>query len=390
MTKTLNIEKSFNETTENYEKFSIFFKECGECFCNIMNSTDKAKTFALFSPEENISGFTGTLSSAIRQADLVFTNIDESFKNYGKQLKLSDVFGHILNDRKAYKEESGMLSNKYREIKSGLINDSAVLYVNVCGLIKKLNETYRDYSSSSSTSSNNDNLIQPQSSHGSILQSMNKMVVSNKMTKLYAQYMHNVSDYISFREKIKLCNQEITQYNHDHHTNLNKIDDTLFQNFLTIILPKLCKNISQLGQEFIEQANLLQSKINKIDFEYDFKDYVYNSDLTFKDIIAPRFEPYKFTSPFASPDQIYIQKHHMNYFPVGVAVPISDFQPETQNEVPLIKGKSVYLMEKEPRKGWILVMTLPLAQIGFAPISFLKILTDNITLSKDQIFIRRK
>lgn len=394
MSKILLVEKSYDETTESYKKLSHYFKEYGEFFCNVMTPAQKAQKFALYAPDENIPGFTGTLSSAIWQADLVFTNIDESFKNYGSKLKLTDIFDRLYKDRTTNKEDSGMLSCQYREIKSGLIHDSAILYVNVCELTKKLNDTYRDYASpsqsSTPTNSTPDLLMQTPNTHGKIFQSVNKMVISNKISKLYAQYIHSVSDYISYRESIKQCNQEITEYTHSHHINLNRIDDTIFQNFLTIILPKVCKNISQLGQEIIDQANIFQSKIDQINFEADFKEYINVSKLSFKDIKAPRFEPYKFRSPFASPNQIYIQRIKVNYFPIGNAVALSDFDPETKNEVKLTKGKPVYLMEKEPRNGWMLVMTLPLAKIGFVPFSYLKILSDNLELNNENMFNKNK
>lgn len=385
MSKELNIEKSFNETTENYEKLSAFFKQCGESYCNVLNSEDKEIKIPILQLNQETSSVKGTLNFAILRAHFVFTNIDEAFKNYGKILKLSEVFDHLRKNRDACKEESGMLSNKYRKIKSDFIKDSAVLYVNVCELIKKLNETYRDYASSSST----DNIIQPQNSHGSIFHNMNKMVISNKMSKLYSQYLHYVSNYISYRESIKLCNQEITDFNIVHHSNLSKIDESLFQNFLIICLPKVCKGLFELGQNIIEQASNLQEKVNQINFEYDFKDYIHDSNFTFKDIDAPVFKPYNFTSPFAAPDQLFIPRHCINYFPIGIAVALSDFTPKSQNEVDLIKGKSVYLMEKETRKGWMLVMTIPLTKIGFVPFSYLKVITYDINLNQDKILNRK-
>lgn len=385
MSKALDIEKPYNETTENYEKISIFFKQSGECYCNILNSAEKEKKF---SNDEKMPGVNEAFNMATKQIELVFTNIDEAFKTYGKTLKLSEVFEQLFQNRNIYKEESGTLSNKYYEIKSGLIKDSAVLYVNVCEIIKKLNDIYRD--SASSPASTDDNIIQPQNSHGSIFQNMNKMVVSSKISKLYSQYMHNISNYISYRESIKLCNQEIADYNQVHYANLDRIDITMFQSLLRVVFPKVCNSLNQLGQEIIEQANQFHSKIDQINFENDFKAFISNSNITFKDIKVPQFEPYNFTSPFAVPDQVYIQRHSINYFPVGTAVALSDFTPESPNEVPLVKGKSIYLMEKEARKGWILVMTMPLAKIGFVPFSYLKITSCDINLNQDQILNRKK
>jgi hypothetical protein len=112
--------------------------------------------------------------------------------------------------------------------------------------------------------------------------------------------------------------------------------------------------------------------MGRVDFTRDFVDFVRDADFKFVDVSPPPFDRFRFSSKFARPDVSVVERFVMPYLPLRIAVARADFVPEGPDELPLKKGKYVYLMQ-QPKNGWVFAMTRAYGKYGFVPSQFVDV-----------------
>jgi hypothetical protein len=154
---------------------------------------------------------------------------------------------------------------------------------------------------------------------------------------------------------------------------LKGLDEVSPQDEVHNSLIAISKLIRRFSTKFTTTGMLLRASSGQIDFARDFTEFVRNANLRFMDIPPVRFDRFKFTSRYAVPDIVNLQRFTMPYLPIGVARILEDFEGQSPDELSVRKGQVVYLMQK-PDEGWIFVMRKPYGVCGFVPESFAEVI----------------
>jgi hypothetical protein len=120
-------------------------------------------------------------------------------------------------------------------------------------------------------------------------------------------------------------------------------------------------------------ATSLGSLAGEVSFDRDFDEFVKGYDLHFIDISPPPFDRFKFTSRYAVPDIVNLERFTMPYLPIGVAKVLADFDGGSGDELKVKEGQLVYVMQPA-KEVWVFVMQKPYGVCGFVPGSFLSII----------------
>jgi hypothetical protein len=133
-----------------------------------------------------------------------------------------------------------------------------------------------------------------------------------------------------------------------------------------------CDSLARIGERISDAGLAVRQLAEKIDFETDFSAFVKHADLKFVDVSPPPFERFKFSSRYAAPDVCVIERFTMPYLPISIARAKAAFEAQSQDELSLKKGQSIYLMQRI--QPWVLAMTRVYAICGFVPGEYVEIL----------------
>ena len=157
------------------------------------------------------------------------------------------------------------------------------------------------------------------------------------------------------------------------------------QNRLDLIssLAGISRQIHKFSQTMSLAAEDLSAATLK--HETDFALFIENLHLKFIDISPPPFEKFKFSSPFIEPDGSPIVRFKLSYFPLSMVEALADFEAEDEDEINLIKGQRIFLMEKNS-DGWVLALKLSYQKFGFVPSTYVKQVGIGLAVAKEEGF----
>jgi hypothetical protein len=135
---------------------------------------------------------------------------------------------------------------------------------------------------------------------------------------------------------------------------------------------QISAGLGRLAEQFKAHSVALTGSSKQVDFTKDFREFVKRADFRFIDISPSPFDRFKFTSRYAVPDVINIERFTMPHLPLYIARVIADFTGEDRDELSVTTGQVIYLMQN-PRDQWVFAMQRPFGICGFVPTNFVRI-----------------
>ena len=351
MSKRDKQNQNFSAATEDY--LSINSVMCKVCDLSSQLNISASKIASVKVPsrvDETIPGSPGTL-------------LDLATALYSACSKLQSSFHVIYND---------IANNEMRKLK-GIIAQ------------READKAIVDETLKTSESFDKHLMTRTMTQHKNVMDSvakMNEFVEKNpnvrnnmagaaktKLPSLWQAYQQNLGQFMSDRQCLKISATDLEQKMSSHLSYLDSCEQDRRKELNDVMQGILNKaniipTVDAIREELVQASNW-------VDFR---KDFIRNADthkIAFFDMPKPKFERFKFSNQFTQPDRFYIPRFRLDFFPIAAAVAIKDFEPESQNELRLVKGKRVYLMETQTQ-DWVLVMSPSWCQIGYVPLSHIK------------------
>ena len=155
------------------------------------------------------------------------------------------------------------------------------------------------------------------------------------------------------------------------------------------------ENNNSVIQKIETLIDSLNSSIDKIDFDSDFKTFIKTKKIIRYDIIPEEFKPIDSNHPVFNELNIQLVTivPSLQIYPLAIAKVLRTFSPEYSNEIAITRGKLVYFLE-DLSFDWVLIRNPYTRAIGYAPSSFFEIVspTTGVIMNKcyiDQLLIPR-
>lgn len=201
------------------------------------------------------------------------------------------------------------------------------------------------------------------SSHG-------KKVSTKNLTAAWNQYCQALDKFMGEREALKLSTDNLELKMVRHAEDVAEMDRVVMDRARAGVLTPIVACMHELQKELARVAVQLEDSTKLCNADSDVASM--NNGIRFCDDALPEFKRYEFKSPYYKLDRMALPPFKVEYFPVGAAVARADFTPVGESEVPLEKGRRVFLMEAmRSEQPWTMVMTCGWRRIGFVPTAYL-------------------
>lgn len=271
----------------------------------------------------------------------LFSEFTETFKNNDYER-----FKKICESRIAKKKEGDEMLAESEGHDKNLVDQTVKRHKSLSDAVTKLNDFVRS------------------------IQGKQKIPTRQLAQNYWAQYVQRLSDFISEREALKRSTDTLEVKMARHVDALEDYENDAKTDLCNNVFIPIVAGLDQMGKKVSDIADDIGKKC-VFDFESDFEQSLKETRIRFCDDEMPKFERYKFSSKYNQPDRLAVPEFKVEYFPVAAATATCDFTPEGAGEVPLKKGRRVFLME-EPAEDWTLVMTCGWGRIGFVPTSHIE------------------
>ncbi|KAH0794065.1 hypothetical protein GPJ56_001943 [Histomonas meleagridis] len=365
MSKKEVIDSHFESATREYnlivkicEQTIELFKKYGQPSFDLQQSRYNPQ-----SVEDYIPGFPGSLFDAVWQISITMESIHAAYTNFATCFKNEEfaALKEILEKRQKNKSISDMRVNTSEDIDKQLVTTTFTYHTQLLDAANKIN----DYVSKS------------------IAQKTSKSSMKRTLTNLWQSYSKCLGDFLPAREALKVSTDEMESATSRHINSINESEVQAKSELCQRVFKPYLEKVGVLVQSIQVTSNKLNELCSKIDFDSDFNSFTKSANFHFVDIEVPHFERFKFSSRFTMPDRIYIPRFKFLYFPLQAAVAKANFRPESASELPLEKGRRIYLMEQmESGKDWILALLCGWGKIGFVPSSFVEVIGSKLGVLK--------
>ncbi|KAH0794742.1 hypothetical protein GPJ56_001289 [Histomonas meleagridis] len=350
--------KEYNLVVKICEQTIELFKKYGQPSFDLQQSRYNPQ-----SVEDYIPGYPGSLFDAVWQISITMESIHAAYTNFATSFKSEELLTlkDTLEKRQKTKSISDMRVNSSEDIDKQLVSSTFTYHTQLLDATNKIN----DYVSKA------------------VAQKTSKSSMKRTLTNLWQNYTKFLSDFIPSREALKFSTDEIESATSHHINSINECEVKAKSDICQKVFKPYLEKVGVLVQSIQVTARKLRELSSKIDFDSDFNSFAKTASFRFVDVEAPKFERFKFSSRFTMPDRIYIPKFKFIYFPLLAAVAKADFEPESKDELPLRKGRRVYLMEAvSAESDWVLALSCGWGKIGFVPTSFIEVIGDKLATLK--------
>ncbi|OHT04780.1 hypothetical protein TRFO_06229 [Tritrichomonas foetus] len=356
---------NFNAASEEYNAIDTLFIKMNEIGQQFGQSASKFTQIKIpLNPEDTIPGLPGTLMDVTTALFNMFSKSQMVFQTYttnvvtGPLMNLRVIKSERESDKKMIDGTVHTSESFDKHLLQRMITQQRALMDS----INKLND-YADKNPTCKTTPTNSQ--------------------RSKVTSLWQNYIQNLGKFLAERQSLKISASDLERKLSSKKSFLETSEADRRKAFYTTVMCNLSETIGQISTEISKVRTEFENSLKLLNFNSDFKTFSTCHKLNFYDFPRPKFERFKFSSQFTQPDQFYIPRFKLDYFPLYAGVALGDFTPESPNEIPLVKGKRVYLME-EVTHNWVLAMNPSWCQIGFIPSTYVNVVGTQLAyLRKD-------
>ena len=198
---------------------------------------------------------------------------------------------------------------------------------------------------------------------------LTKSATKSKITAAYQHYMTLQKQYLSECEDLDDCINQINQLRSHYSESHNQ--ETFKLRIANESLKSLLDHLDTMGKDLNSLSQSISTASENLDFSADYHKFIDQNQFKFYDTVPFPFERFKFSSQYVQPDVSPVVRFKMLYFPLSMAEAIGDFTAEDEDEMSLVKGQRIFLME-EPINGWILSLRLSYQKFGYIPETYVK------------------
>ena len=206
-----------------------------------------------------------------------------------------------------------------------------------------------------------------------------KSASTKNVTTVWSQYCQALGDFLAEREALKISTDSLEMKMVTHCEQIEETETEMREQLCSKVFVPVVAGVQQMGQAIKSVADQIGRNC-VCDIDADLK-LLRQKGIRFCDDELPKFKRHEFSSVYYMPERMVIPQFKVEYFPMGAAVAKADFTPQDENEVPLEKGRTVYLMEPvEADQPWTMVMTCGWRRIGFVPSAYLDVAAGKIAV----------
>lgn len=360
------INQNYQNISDEYNIIENILSKNAEYGLQLGNSSSKFSPIKIpQTPEETLPGIPGTLLDTTNYMINALARLQGVFQKFSTDMAMNELYQlrSIKSERDSNKEMIDNNLDNSESFDKHVIERAISQHKIVNDAVAKLNE----YVEKNPT---------PQKKGVSPLKS--------KLPSLWLSYFEKLGKFNAERQTFKLSSNDLEHKMSSNRLFFNDNEETAFISTSNRVIKPLSEHLGEIAPGIHSVIVDFEKSLNWLKFPSDFKQFSQTHRISYGDIPLPTFEPFKFSSQFTQPDQSFVPRFQMDYFPLHAAVVLANYQAESRNEISLIKGKRVYLMEN-PNQNWVLAMNPYFGKIGFIPSSYVKIVGKKLAYAKKEI-----
>lgn len=199
-----------------------------------------------------------------------------------------------------------------------------------------------------------------------------KSVSVKNVTAVWSQYCQALNDFLAEREALKISTDSLEMKMVKHCEQIKENEREMREEMTKRVFVPVVAGIQQMSHAIKAVADTIDRNC-VCDIDADLK-LLRQKGIRFCEDELPKFKRHEFSSVYYMPERMVIPQFKVEYFPLGAAVALANFTPADDNEVPLVKGRRVFLMEPVGEdQPWTMVMTCGWGKIGFVPTAYLSV-----------------
>lgn len=365
MTAKDYIDIIFQGISDEYNAIDNLLRKNADAGINMGIAAPFTQTKVPATPEETIPGLPGTLLDSTTSMINMFTSIQSVYHNFGHSISSSEILklNAIKVERETPKSHINIkLADSDQEDKK-IIEGVNYQKKAVDETATKLNEFVQKAENSSKRNS----LLSEKS----------------KLPSLWAAYYTRLGKYNAERQALKRSTSKLQETVLENLDVLITSEKESASKLFSDVLHPLCDHIGEISPRIESVRAEFSKSLDWLKFNVDFKNFAKTHRITNQDLPLPVFKPFQFSSKNVKPEQFYIAPDILTYFPLLAAKTLGDFTPENSNELKLVAGQRIYLMET-PNQNWVLAMNPFYRQIGFIPISYIQVVGTGLAYVRKQ------
>lgn len=365
MTAKDYIDIIFQGISDEYNAIDNLLRKNADAGINMGIAAPFPQTKVPATPEETIPGLPGTLLDSTTSMINMFTSIQSVYHNFGHSISSSEILklNAIKVERETPKSHINIkLADSDQEDKK-IIEGVNYQKKAVDETATKLNEFVQKAENSSKRNS----LLSEKS----------------KLPSLWAAYYTRLGKYNAERQALKRSTSKLQETVLENLDVLITSEKESASKLFSDVLHPLCDHIGEISPRIESVRAEFSKSLDWLKFNVDFKNFAKTHRITNQDLPLPVFKPFQFSSKNVKPEQFYIAPDILTYFPLLAAKTLGDFTPENSNELKLVAGQRIYLMET-PNQNWVLAMNPFYRQIGFIPISYIQVVGTGLAYVRKQ------
>lgn len=365
MTAKDYIDIIFQGISDEYNAIDNLLRKNADAGINMGIAAPFTQTKVPATPEETIPGLPGTLLDSTTSMINMFTSIQSVYHNFGHSISSSEILklNAIKVERETPKSRINIkLADSDQEDKK-IIEGVNYQKKAVDETATKLNEFVQKAENSSKRNS----LLSEKS----------------KLPSLWAAYYTRLGKYNAERQALKRSTSKLQETVLENLDVLITSEKESASKLFSDVLHPLCDHIGEISPRIESVRAEFSKSLDWLKFNVDFKNFAKTHRITNQDLPLPVFKPFQFSSKNVKPEQFYIAPDILTYFPLLAAKTLGDFTPENSNELKLVAGQRIYLMET-PNQNWVLAMNPFYRQIGFIPISYIQVVGTGLAYVRKQ------